>query len=121
MDPSGTKEFEFTPVIGRCLSRHKKDYAELSSTPDKFDEFSEAIGLMQSTQPNYSASDLAQIRVPVTIVHSEHDEFIKREHAEYLASSIPNANLVHLHGVSHFAPIQRPELFNNTMLAFLKT
>jgi hypothetical protein len=23
--------------------------------------------------------------VPVTIVHSEHDEFIEREHAEYLA------------------------------------
>ena len=121
MDPSGTKEFEFTPVIGRCLSRHKKDYAELSSTPDKFDEFSEAVGLMQSTQPNYSASDLAQIRVPVTIVHSEHDEFIKREHAEYLARSIPNAKIVHLHGVSHFAPLQRPELFNNTMFAFLKT
>ena len=121
MDPSGTKEFEFTPVIGRCLSRHKKDYAELSSTPDKFDEFSEAVGFMQSTQPNYSASDLAQIRVPVTIVHSEHDEFIKREHAEYLARSIPNAKIVHLHGVSHFAPLQRPELFNNTMFAFLKT
>ncbi|HSB01566.1 MAG TPA: alpha/beta hydrolase, partial [Anaerolineales bacterium] len=94
MDPSGTKEFEFTPVIGRCLSRHRQDYAQLSATPDQFDDFFEAVGLMQRTQPNYSAHDLAQISVPVAIVQSEHDEFIKREHAESLAHSIPNAEFI---------------------------
>jgi pimeloyl-ACP methyl ester carboxylesterase len=119
MDPSGTKEFEFTPIIGRCLSRHKKDYMELSATPDQFDGLSDAVGLMQRTQPNYSADDLAKIGVPVAIVHSEHDEFIKREHAEYLAHSIPNAEFIDLPGVSHFAPLQRPEQFNAAMLAFL--
>jgi pimeloyl-ACP methyl ester carboxylesterase len=74
---------------------------------------------MQRTQPNYSAKDLAQISVPVVIVHSEHDEFIKREHAEYLARSIPKAEFVELAGVSHFAPLQRPEQFNIAMFAFL--
>src|SRR5688572_4202618 len=119
MDPSGTKEFEFTPIIGRCISRHMKDYAQLSATPEQFNEFSEAVGLMQRTQPNYSADDLAQISVPVAIVHSEHDEFIRREHAGYLAQSIPNAEFIFLPDVSHFAPLQRPEQFNGTMLAFL--
>jgi len=119
MDPSGTKVVEFTPTLQRCFSRHVKDYKELSATPDQFDQFSEAVGLMQRTQPNYSADDLAQIRVPVAIVHSEHDEFIKREHAEYLARSIPNAEFIYLPGVSHFAPLQRPEQFNSAMLAFL--
>jgi pimeloyl-ACP methyl ester carboxylesterase len=119
MDPSGTKEFEFTPILGRCISRHKMDYAKLSSTPNEFDAFSEAVGLMQRTQPNYSAKDLAQIRVPVTIVQSEHDEFIKREHAEYLARNIPNAEFVYLPGVSHFAPLQRPDQFNSAIFAFL--
>ncbi len=57
--------------------------------------------------------------MPVVIVHSEHDEFIKREHAEYLARTIPNAELVNLAGVSHFAPLQRPEQFNVAMLGFL--
>ena len=74
---------------------------------------------MQQTQPNYSAHDLAKISVPVVIVQSEHDEFIKREHAEYLARNIPNAELVVLNGVSHFAPLQRPEQFNNAILAFI--
>lgn len=119
MDPSGTKEVEFTPILKRCIGRHVKDYERLSATPDQFDEFSEAVSLMQRTQPNYSATDLAQISVPVAIVHSEHDEFIKREHAEYLARSIPNAEFIHLPGVSHFAPLQRPGQFNMAMLAFL--
>lgn len=119
MDPSGTKEFKFTPIIGRCINRHMQDYKQLSTTPDHFDEFSEAVSLMQKTQPNYSADDLARINVSVTIVHSEHDEFIKREHAEYLAQNIPNAEFIYLPGVSHFAPVQRPEQFNTTMLTFL--
>lgn len=121
MDPSGAKEFVFTPIIGRCLNRHKQDYARLSPTPDDFDDFSEAVGLMQRTQPNYSRQELAAIRVPVTIVHSEGDEFIKRDHAEYLARSIPNAGFVLLRGVSHFAPVQRPEPFNRALLTFLGT
>jgi pimeloyl-ACP methyl ester carboxylesterase len=121
MDPSGAKQItEFTPILRRCIGRHSQDYKRLSATPDKFGEFSDAVGLLQRTQPNYSANDLAEISVPVAIVHSDQDEFIARAHAEYLARSIPNAESVNLHGVSHFAPLQRPEQFNIAMLAFLR-
>jgi pimeloyl-ACP methyl ester carboxylesterase len=121
MDPSGTKAInEADPVLGRCFSRHAKDYAALSATPDDFAAFVAAVSLMMSTQPNYGPDDLAQVRVPVTIVQSEHDEFIKRDHAEYLARTVPGADLVILPGVSHFAPLQRPALFNDTMLAFVR-
>lgn len=119
MDPSGTLPFELTPRIERCFSRHKQDYAALSATPEKFDEFVESVGLMQRTQPNYSAADLAEISVPVAIAQSEGDEFIRRDHAEYLARSVPGAELVLLPGVTHFAPVQRPNVFNGVMLGFL--
>jgi pimeloyl-ACP methyl ester carboxylesterase len=119
MDPSGTLPFEFTPTIGHCISRHRKDYAALSSTPADFDAFSEAVGLMQRTQPNYTADDLGRIAVPVLSVLGEHDEFIKREHAEYLARAIPGASFKLLPGVSHFAPLQRPAEFNRVMLEFV--
>lgn len=119
MDPSGTMPFEATPTLDRCFARHTRDYAELSATPDQFGAVADAVGLMQRTQPNYSANDLEQIGVPVAIVQAEHDEFIKPEHAEYLARTIPNAELVRLPGVSHFAPLQRPALFNDAVLAFL--
>lgn len=119
MDPSGVKPFEPSPALDRCFARHTKDYVELSATPDNFRQLVEDVSLMQRTQPNYSADDLAKILVPVLIVQSEHDEFIRREHAEYLARSIPNAAFVLLDGVSHFAPLQRPEQFNATLLAFV--
>ena len=60
----------------------------------------------------------SDIHVPVTIVQSEHDEFIKREHAEYLANAIPDAEFIFLDNVSHFAPLQRPEQFNTAILEF---
>jgi pimeloyl-ACP methyl ester carboxylesterase len=120
MDPSGTKEFVPTPVIDRCFGRHARDYAQLSATPDQFDAFVAAVSEMMKTQPNYFAADLAEIRVPVVIVQSEYDEFIKPEHADYLARSIPGAELIIMPGVSHFAPLQRPGQFNGVMQAFLE-
>ncbi|PDT14349.1 alpha/beta hydrolase [Rhizobium sp. J15] len=119
MDPSGTLEFVPTPVIDRCFGRHGKDYAALSATPDDFNGFVEAVSLMMRTEPNYDAADLGQIRVPVAIVLGEHDEFIKPDHAEYLARSIPDAQMIYLNGVSHFAPLQRPAEFNAAVLSFL--
>jgi pimeloyl-ACP methyl ester carboxylesterase len=120
MDPSGTKEIAWpNPVIDRCLSRHRKDYAQLSETPDQFDAFFAAVGLMMKTEPNYSAQQLAGIQVPVSIVISERDEFIRLEHAEYLARTIPGARSIFLSGVTHFAPLQRPDQFNSVLQTFL--
>jgi pimeloyl-ACP methyl ester carboxylesterase len=121
MDPSGAKEMtELGPVVERCFKRHMKDYASLSATPEEFDGFVAAVGTMQKTQPNYSAEDLARIDVPVTVVQSEFEEFIKLEHAEYLSRMLPRAELVILEGVSHFAPLQRPARFNPAVLKFLR-
>jgi pimeloyl-ACP methyl ester carboxylesterase len=106
--------------LSRCFARHTKDYAQLSATPENFKNFVEDVSLMGRRQPNHSAHDLAKISVPVVIVHSEHDEFIKSEHAEYLARSIPDADLILLSGVSHFAPLQRPRQFNAAILGFVE-
>ncbi|WP_144140020.1 alpha/beta fold hydrolase [Paraburkholderia sp. BCC1884] len=119
MDPGGTRPFVETPIIGRCFGRHARDYAQLSATPADFEAFVAAVSEMMKTQPNYTARDLAEVRVPVVIVQSEHDEFIWPEHAAYLARSIPGAQLISLPEVSHFAPLQRPAQFNRAMLAFL--
>lgn len=119
VDASGTKPFVYTEIIGRCLSRHRQDFAALSPTPDAFDATFDAVGEMQRTQPNYTADDLAGLRVPFWSVIGEHDEFITQQHAAYLADAIPEAELHILPGVSHFAPVQRPEVFNGAMLAFL--
>jgi pimeloyl-ACP methyl ester carboxylesterase len=120
MDPSGTKEIAWPqPVIDRCFARHARDYAALSATPEGFDDLVGAVGRMQRTEPNYAARDLAEVRVPVTIAHAEHDEFIERDHASYLHRTIPGAAFVLLPDVGHFAPLQRPATFDAALLEFL--
>ena len=57
--------------------------------------------------------------MPVTIVHSEHDEFIRVEHAVYLSRSIPGARLVMLPGVSHFAAACSRRRCSTALLDFL--
>lgn len=75
---------------------------------------------MQSTQPNLSADELATISVPVAVVLGENDEFIRQEHMAYLAATLPDATHQVLAGVSHFAPLQAPDIFNDAVLTFLK-
>lgn len=121
MDLSGVKDVNLlNPLITRVLVRAKKDYTRLSSTPDEFKHMSSAVNAMMATQPNYSADDLATISIPVAIVSGDDDEFIETAHTEYLASAIPDAKRLVVPGTTHFAPVQRPDRFNEAMLAFLR-
>lgn len=120
VDASGALPFEFTETIGKCLTRHQKDYAALSPHPERFDEMSEKLQVMQGSQPDYSAEDLRAIGVPVTVAQAERDEFIRADHAHYIAETVPGARYVEIKGVSHFAPVQRPALFNEAVLEFLE-
>lgn len=121
MDPSGVKsDTETNPTFARFEGEAARAYAVQSSTPDGFPAFHAAISRMWDTEPNYTAADLARIHVPVAIADGDHDEAIKRAHTEYLARSIPGAELVILPNVSHFAMLQDPREFNAAVLTFLR-
>jgi pimeloyl-ACP methyl ester carboxylesterase len=109
------------PLLGRVFGRAVKDYARLSETPEAFEKMAAQVEHMMKTEPNYAAGDLAGIRVPVAIAAADGDEFIIREHSEYLAGTIPGAELIVLPEVTHFAMLQRPDVFNAAMLGFLGT
>lgn len=119
VDASGSLPFVMSDTIGNCLTRHRHDYAALSPQPERFDEMSQTLQVMQGSQPDYSADDLREIGVPVTVAQAERDEFIRAEHARYIAATIPGARYVEMAGVSHFAPVQRPALFNGVVLECL--
>ena len=46
IDPSGVKPFEVTPVLNRCLERHRADYASMSATPNGFEQLMTDLGKM---------------------------------------------------------------------------
>jgi pimeloyl-ACP methyl ester carboxylesterase len=120
MDLGGVKPFSpEDPVLQRAFARAAKAYARLSETPLAFGDFAKAVGTMMETQPNFTAEDLARVRVPVAIVAGERDEFITPEHLDYLARTIPGAARIVLPDATHFAPLATPRDFNDTMLGFL--
>ncbi len=118
--PSGLKpDAERDPVVAAYIERAGKDYARVSPTPRDYDAFVAAISTMWSTQPNFTAEELARITAPTMIADGEYDEMIRRDHTEALARAVPGARLLLMPRVSHFAHWQSPEDYNRTVLAFV--
>ncbi|CAH2603271.1 Alpha/beta hydrolase [Rhodovastum atsumiense] len=110
--PSGlVPNFEKTPVFGRFVARSEAEYKALSPTPDQYDSFVRQISHMWETQPNISDAQLQAIRTQITVADGRYDEAIRQSHSRTMAATIPDARLVILPGVSHFAMLQNPPLF----------
>lgn len=118
-DPSGVADIDRSPVFNAFIARAGKEYAHLSPTPAQYQAFVAQITTMWQTQPHWTASDLETIHVPTWIVDGDHDEAIKRRNTEFMAAHIPGAGLLILPEVSHFAFLQDPRQFNQSLLHFL--
>ena len=117
---SGVKNgVEKNPTFGGFIERAGHEYAAYSATPKEYAAFVAQISKMWASQPNWTDAQLKAITASVLVVDGDHDEAIKREHAEYIASIIPHAGLLILPNTSHFAFLQDPELFNCAVLHFL--
>ncbi|WP_224791740.1 alpha/beta fold hydrolase [Pandoraea sputorum] len=112
-------DFDKNPVFAEFIKRAANDYAKLSSTPKEYEAFLNQIGKMWEGQPNWTDAQLKTIKSKVLILDGEHDEGIKLEHNIYMAHTIPGAQLMILPGVSHFAFIQDPKMFNFAITHFL--
>ncbi len=95
------------------------DYARLSPDPDNFETFLNNISNMWATEPNYTPEQLQGITVPTLILDGMQEEAIYPEHALEMAQLIPNADLVLMGGIGHFAMWDKTAEFNEIVLAFL--
>ncbi|MGH7814809.1 MAG: alpha/beta fold hydrolase [Candidatus Binataceae bacterium] len=118
-DPSGVKDVSKSPVFMAFIARATKEYRRLSPTPNGFKAFRADIEKMWATQPHFTGAQLRAIEVPVWIVDADHDEAIKRENTDYMASQIPGAGELILPDTSHFAFLQDSVMFNDALLHFL--
>jgi pimeloyl-ACP methyl ester carboxylesterase len=110
---------EKNPTFAAYIERAGKEYRAYSATPKAYDAFVAQISKMWADQPNWTDAQLKTIKSPVLIVDGDHDEAIKRSHTEYIAATIPDAGLLILPNVSHFAFLQDPGMFNFAILHFL--
>jgi pimeloyl-ACP methyl ester carboxylesterase len=119
-DPSGERAgAENTPTFKEYFDRGGRDYARISPTPDGFDALVRQVTGMWATEPHFTRTQLGSITAPVTIADGQHEEAILPAHTFHISQSIPDANLVILPGVSHFAMLQEPDVFNDSVLFFL--
>jgi pimeloyl-ACP methyl ester carboxylesterase len=117
---SGTKSGAILrPAILAFIRRAACEYQRYSETPNEIGAFILQMRRMWASQPNWTDDDLKTIAAPVLVADGDDDESIKREHIEYVAATIPNAELLILPETGHFAFLQKPELFNRAVLTFL--
>jgi pimeloyl-ACP methyl ester carboxylesterase len=101
------------------IDRSGRDYKKMSKTPDQYDAFVAQMSHMWESEPAWTKEQLAKITTPTAIVAGDHDEAIKREHTEYIASAIPGAKLIILPNASHFAMLQAPDEYSQAVLDFI--
>jgi pimeloyl-ACP methyl ester carboxylesterase len=118
-DPSGVKDVNTSPVFSAYIERAAREYEKLSPNPGQFNAFLANITNMWATQPHFTVDQLRHITVPTWIVDGDHDEAIKREDTDHMAALIPGAGELILPEVSHFAFLQDPVQFNQSLLHFL--
>jgi len=120
-DPSGVKDVDKSPVFTAYIDRAAHEYQKLSPTPTQFKAFLDTISKMWASEPHFTETELRGIKVPTWIVDADHDEAIRRENTDYMASLIPGAGELILPAVSHFAFLQDPEQFNRAIRHFLES
>lgn len=70
--------------------------------------------------PAPEAERLGEITAPTLVVVGEHDLEDFQAIADRLATEIPGARKLVLHGAGHLAPFEQPERFRERLLAFLQ-
>jgi pimeloyl-ACP methyl ester carboxylesterase len=119
-NPSGLKgNAGSAPAFAAYIQRAHREYAAYSPAPKDYAGFVNRLRRMWGSEPNWTDARLKSIETPVLVVCADHDEVIKRQHAEYIAATIPGAKLVIIPHTSHFAFLQDPGAFNQAILRFL--
>jgi pimeloyl-ACP methyl ester carboxylesterase len=75
--------------------------------------------LWNSTKTNYT-SRLAEISIPVLLVHGSHDIGVPVRYAQRAAALLPNAHLEVFENAGHWTQRDYPARFNRLLLSFLK-
>ena len=119
-DTDGVADVSASAVFNAYIERASAEYEKLSATPTEFGSFVDQISQMWATQPHWTADDLKTITVPTWIVDGDRDEAIKRENTEFMAANVPDAGLLILPNVSHFAFLQDPKQFTDAVLHFME-
>ena len=83
-------------------------------------DFRMFLKMLRSAGDHTAEDWLAEIDVPVLVVAGEKDTFTPASLSESMVERIPGGELLMVHGGSHVAPIEQPELIGSRIKQFLE-
>lgn len=113
-------DFDTNPVFARYVARSAIEGRRFGKSTAEHTAFLGQISKMWGSEPSYSPAQLAHIAMPVTMAVGQYDEAIGRAHVKDVDAALPNATMIVLPNVSHFAMIRTPGEFNDAVMTFLK-
>ncbi len=116
VDPS----VETNEVFGTYVGMMAGDYAEMSPTPDGFENFLGAVAKMWGSSKPGGPDALKSVTVPTLVVQSEFDEAILMDHSKMIAGIMPSADFLVLEDVSHFASFQAADEYTDAIRKFIE-
>lgn len=105
----------FSAYAAKC----RADYRELSKTPRQYDDVQTWLLPIWRNPMGFTKDQLRTITAPTIVADGEHDEIIKLEQIEEMATLIPNARLEVFKDTSHFVLWQDPTSLNKVIVEFL--
>ncbi|MCR9138360.1 MAG: alpha/beta hydrolase [Alphaproteobacteria bacterium] len=115
VDPS----VETNEVFGGYVGMMAGMYGDMSPTPDDFEAFVGAVSKMWFSDKADGLEQIKAITVPTLVVHSQYDEAILLEHSKAIAAAIPDAKLLVMDNLSHFAMLQDPAAYTAAIRDFV--
>jgi pimeloyl-ACP methyl ester carboxylesterase len=83
-------------------------------------DFAMFLRMLRAAGEHTAEDWLAEIDVPVLVVAGEKDTFTPASLSESMVERIPGAEMLMVHGGSHVAPIEQPDLINPRIKQFLE-
>lgn len=83
-------------------------------------DFPMFLRMLRSAGEHTAEEWLGEINVPVLVVAGEKDTFTPASLSESMVERIPGAELLMVHGGSHVAPIEQPDLIGGRIKQFLE-
>ena len=96
----------------------REGWMKLNPEPAHYEVALGKVLVLWKTLPRFTPAELASIRTRVLICAGEND-LIRRDHTQALVKAIPNARMWIVPAASHSAMIEKPDLVNPRVLAFL--
>jgi 3-oxoadipate enol-lactonase len=125
-----------TGEVTRFVTERKKSAPHLMgkllgsrARPGAFDELLEGLSklrdksymkTLEASVAQDRGAPVERIRVPTLVIAGDEDRVYPPALARQLAERIPGAELVMMAGVGHLPNLEQPELFNRTVLEFMR-